>query len=153
MSYEVQVKEVPDLLVASVRRRASMATVGKETPEAFRELAEAVAPVGFGDGMPGVVYLGEVGPDTEWEMQIFMPVARTFDPPEGMSVGMLPGGTHASAVHRGPYAGVRAAYEAIGAWIQASGRRVSGPPRELYLNDPNEVGEDETLTEILFPIG
>ncbi|HEX6230901.1 MAG TPA: GyrI-like domain-containing protein [Actinomycetota bacterium] len=152
MSYEVQVKEVPGLLVASVMRRASMATVGKEVPEAFRELAEAVTPIGFGDGMPGVEYLGEVGPETEWDMRIFMPVAGTFDPPEGMTVETLPGGTYASTVHRGSYAGLGAAYEAITAWIDANGRRVVGPPRELYLNDPNEVGEDETLTEILFPI-
>jgi effector-binding domain-containing protein len=152
MGYEMQVKEVPDVLAASVVRRASMATVGKEVGEAFNELMQAVAPVGFGEAMPGVVYLGEVGPDTEWDMRVFAPVAARFDPPEGMTVGPLEGGTFASTIHRGPYRECGRAYEALTAWIGEQGRQIVGPPRELYLNDPGEVGEDEALTEILFPI-
>ncbi|HET7236237.1 MAG TPA: GyrI-like domain-containing protein [Actinomycetota bacterium] len=152
MSYEIEVKEVPDQLVASVHRRASMSTVGKEVPEAFHELAEAVGPVGFGAGMPGVEYLSEVGPDTEWDMEIFMPVAERFEPPEGMRVRTLAGRKFAATVHRGPYAECGAAYEALTSWIADSQYRMAGPPRELYLNDPNEAGQDEALTEILFPI-
>lgn len=152
MAYEVTVKEVPDVLVASVRRRASMATVGKEVPEAFHELAEAVASVGFGEGMPGVVYLSEVGPETEWDMEIFLPVAVPFDPPEGMEVRTLAGTTCASTIHRGPYEELGLAYEAVAAWIQTHDHQVAGPPRELYLNDPNEVGAFEALTEVQFPV-
>lgn len=29
---------------------------------------------------------------------------------------------------------------------------IAGPPMELYLNDPREVGESETLTEIQQPV-
>ncbi|HZD16870.1 MAG TPA: GyrI-like domain-containing protein [Actinomycetota bacterium] len=152
MSYEIQVKEVPDVLVASVRRRASMATVGKETPEAFLELMEAVGPVGYGEGMPGVVYLGEVAPDTDWDMEIFMPVRERFDPPAGMDVRILAGTRCASTIHRGPYGELGAAHDALRAWIGSQGHQIAGPPRELYLNDPNEVGQEQALTEILFPI-
>lgn len=152
MSYEIEIKEIPDHLVASVRRRASIANVGKEVPEAFHELIEAVGPVGYGNGMPGVVYYGEVGPETGWDMGIFMPVAAPFDPPEGMTVEPLEGGRFASTVHRGPYEECGPAYEALTAWIGEQGHQIVGPPRELYLNDPNEVGRDEALTEILFPV-
>lgn len=152
MSYEIRIKEVPDQLVASVRRRASMASVGKEVPEAFRELSEAVAPVGFGTGMPGVTYLGEVSPQTEWDMEIFMPVATRFEPPEGMEVRILSGATCASTIHRGPYDEIGPAYDALTSWVGERGHQVAGPPWELYLNDPNEVGQDAALTEILMPI-
>jgi effector-binding domain-containing protein len=27
-----------------------------------------------------------------------------------------------------------------------------GPPRELYLNDPREAGEDQAITEVQVPI-
>jgi effector-binding domain-containing protein len=151
MPYEIQIKDVPDQLVASVRRLATMSTVGKEIPEAFRELAEAVGPVGFGQGMPGVEYLGEVGPDTEWEMVVFVPVAERFEPPEEMEVAVLPGTTFASTIHRGPYEECGAAYDALRTWIAESEYEMAGPPRELYLNDPRE--EEEPLTEILFPVG
>lgn len=152
VSYEIRIKEVPDQLVASVSRRASMSTVGKEVPEAFRELSEAVAPIGFGAGMPGIVYYGEVGPQTEWDMEIFMPVAAAFEPPEGIKVRILSGTTCASIVHRGPYEEVGPAYDALAEWIADHRHQVAGPPRELYLNDPNEVGQDAALTEIVFPI-
>jgi effector-binding domain-containing protein len=152
MAYEIQVKEVADELVVSVQRRASMSTVGKEVPEAFHELAEAVAPIGFGTGMPGVEYLGEVEPDTEWDMEIFMPVKERFEPPEGMRVRVLPGGKCAATVHQGPYDELGGAYEALTSWIAESEYRIAGPPREQFLNDPTEVGQEEALTEILFPI-
>lgn len=152
MTYEIEVKEVPDQLIASVHRRASMTTVGKEVPEAFHELAEAVAQIGFGTGMPGVEYLGEVGSDTDWDMEIFMPVRERFEPPEGMRIRTLPGGRCAATVHHGPYDELGAAYEALTSWIARSEYRTAGPPRELFLNDPSDVGQEEALTEILFPI-
>jgi effector-binding domain-containing protein len=153
MSYEIQVKEVPDRLVASVRRRASMATVGKEVSDAFHELWEAVEPVGPGLGMPGIEFLGDVGPETEWDMEIFLPVDARFEPPKGMRVRVLPGGTYTSTIHRGPYDACGPAYDALRSWIDRMGHRITGPPRELYLNDPDEAGQEAALTEILFPIG
>ncbi|MFB3739600.1 MAG: GyrI-like domain-containing protein [Candidatus Velamenicoccus archaeovorus] len=153
MPYEIQVEEVPEMLVASVHRHVSMATVGTEMPEAFRQLGEAVREVGYGVGMPGAEYLGEVNPETDWEMVVFMPVARPFEPPEGMRLETLRGGTFASTIHRGRYDRCGEAYGALHAWMAEHGKQVVGPPRELYLNDPNEVGPDATEMEILFPIG
>ncbi|MDW5558628.1 MAG: GyrI-like domain-containing protein [Methanosarcina sp.] len=33
-------------------------------------------------------------------------------------------------------------------WIAENGKIISGPVREVYLNDPREVNSDEILTEI-----
>lgn len=33
-------------------------------------------------------------------------------------------------------------------WIAENGKIISGPVREVYLNDPREVNPDEILTEI-----
>ena len=44
------------------------------------------------------------------------------------------------------------AYEALTAWIAENEYQVAGPPREQFMNDPTEVGQDEALTEILFPV-
>jgi effector-binding domain-containing protein len=62
----------------------------------------------------------------------------------------LPGGSIATTVHHGPYEEIRPAYDAIAAWVQEHGRRLAGPPREIYLNAPDQVadpGELETLIE------
>ena len=152
MPYEVQIKEEPELLVASITRYASAATIGKEVQEGLLALWQAVGPTGFGRGMPGVVYYDVVDELTDGTIELFMPVARPFDTPEGIEVKTLPAMTVASTIHRGPYAECAPAYHSLTGWIQEHGHDIAGPPRELYLNDPREVGEDEALTEIQFPI-
>jgi effector-binding domain-containing protein len=154
MSYEVTIKEVPDVLVASIRTRVPMVTVGKEIEEAFARLAGFVMPVGFGTGMPGVVMYEKPtgGLDDEIELEVVMPIRENAEPPDGIRVRVLEGGCVASTLHRGPYDQVGPAYEVLGAWIPEHRHDIVGPPREFYLNDPREVGEDRALTEVQFPI-
>jgi AraC family transcriptional regulator len=58
----------------------------------------------------------------------------------------------AKIVHKGPYDKCEPAYTKLFAWIEKSGKKIAGPTREAYLNDPNEVGLEEALTEIYIPI-
>ena len=152
MPYEVIEKDVPEVLVASVTRVAPLATIGKEIGEAFHELMETVEPVGYGPGMPGTICLEPVDEVLDGRWEIFMPVARSFEPPEGMEVKPLPAAHVASAVHVGRYDRLGEAYEALELWAREHQREIVGPPRELYLNDPYEAGEDRAETELQFPI-
>jgi effector-binding domain-containing protein len=48
---------------------------------------------------------------------------------------------------------VGAAYEALTAWIAEHGRAIDGPPREIYLTDPDETPNPaDNVTEVQFPI-
>jgi effector-binding domain-containing protein len=54
----------------------------------------------------------------------------------------LPAGPAAMAVHRGSYAGLAAAHQAVRDWCAANGRRPTGPRWEVYGphgDDPAEV--------------
>jgi effector-binding domain-containing protein len=152
MTYEVREKDVPEMLVASVTRTASLATIGKEIQEALATLMEAIGPVGFGAGMPGTICreLGDERSDGTWE--IFLPVARRFEPPAGVQVKAYPAAHVAFAVHVGRYDEVGRVHEAIDAWLREQRRPMIGPPRELYLNDPREAGEENAVTEVQVPI-
>lgn len=154
MSFDVTIKEVPDVLVASIRTHATLKNVGNEVHDAFERLAGFVIPVGSGEGMPGIVTheqpTGSL--DDEMDLEVVMPIRERAEPPEGIHVRVLPGGCVASAIHRGPYDEVGPAYQALAVWIPAHRHDFAGPPREFYLNDPREVGEEEALTEIQFPI-
>lgn len=152
MPYEVGVKEVPELLVAATTRRASLATIGKEVQEAFGTLMRVVGPIGYGAGMPGVVYHEMVDEGTDSALEVFMPVARAFDPPEGVEVKTMPAATVAFTIHRGPYDRLGRAHDAVHEWIAENDREQVGAPVELYLNDPRAVGPDEALTEVRLPI-
>lgn len=151
MSYDVQVKEVPDELVASIRSHVSMASIGDEVGRDFRRLAEVVGPGGFGEGPPGLITY-EIDPSAGADIEVFMPIRERFDPPTGIEVKTLSGGSIATAVHRGPYDEVGSAYEAITAWVPEHDGDFVGPPRERYLNDPTEPGQVDALTEVQFPI-
>lgn len=150
--YEVREKEVPQMLVASVTRTASIATIGKEIQEAFATLMGVIGPIGFGQGMPGTVCLrlGDERSDGTWE--IFLPVARRFEPPKGIEVKVQPAMHVAFTMHVGRYDEVGPAHEAIDAWLREQQRPMIGPPRELYLNDPRVAGEDQAITEVQVPI-
>ena len=64
----------------------------------------------------------------------------------------LPGGRMVHVTHKGPYDSCEPAYLAAFAWIAENGLEVSGPIREVYPNDPQEVPPEEILTEIYIPV-
>ena len=38
-------------------------------------------------------------------------------------------------------------------WLKANDKAPAGPPREIYMNEPDEVGgPDELLTEVAWPV-
>lgn len=152
MNYEIVEKDLPEMRVASVVQHVRLTEAGTVILSAFHRLVDAVAPVGFGEGMPGVVY-HEMDPERPGDIEVFVPVVAGFDPPVGMTVKTLEPAHAVSTVHRGAYERLGEAYDAITAWLTEHDVEPVGPPRELYLNDPNVVGADETLTEIDWPVG
>jgi effector-binding domain-containing protein len=43
-------------------------------------------------------------------------------------------------------------YASVGAWIHEHGHSPVGPGREIYMNNPGDVDEEDLLTEIQWPI-
>ncbi len=62
------------------------------------------------------------------------------------------GGAVASIIHRGSYATMGDTYASVAAWIQEHGHSPMGPGREIYMNNPGDVAEEDLLTEIQWPI-
>ena len=52
----------------------------------------------------------------------------------------------------GPYEQIAPAYHTLTGWISEHGHEIAGPPREIYLNDPQTVAPEELLTRVEFPI-
>jgi len=57
-----------------------------------------------------------------------------------------------SLIHTGPYNELEGAYLKILKYIENNGYKVAGPYREVYLNNPQEIPENEFLTELQVPI-
>ena len=69
-----------------------------------------------------------------------------------MEVRTLPGGKVLSLIHTGTYAKLHEAWSRIGAYAEEKEFVFNGPHREVYLNDPNVVKEEELLTELQIPV-
>ena len=57
-----------------------------------------------------------------------------------------------SLVHKGPYESIGLAYQQLMEYASAQGIELTGPLRELYLNNPQETTPENIMTEIQAPI-
>ena len=91
--------------------------------------------------------------ETDADIEMAIPIVGPINlDGSRIEVQNLPGGRFVSVLYTGPYSGVGKAYERLFAYMGEHGLAPAGPSRELYLNDPAEVPEEELLTEVLFPV-
>ncbi|MFZ5820369.1 MAG: MerR family transcriptional regulator [Chloroflexota bacterium] len=151
LGYEVVIKRVEALRIASVRR--TIPTYWDEGPlwgELFHHLQQA----GLTTCGPylSLYHAGE----PEIDAEACAPVAADITEIRGLTVRELPGvETMATTIHRGPFTGLAGAYTALLKWIDANGYHADGPDREIYLRLP-EAGQSRSdpnaVTEMQVPI-
>jgi effector-binding domain-containing protein len=152
MDHDVKLAERPPLLVMSKRVSVRVPEIGGVVGAALGEIygylgARAVAPA----GPPFVIYHGMPEADRPFDMEMCAPIGRAVDPPAGWQAQELPAGSFASLLHVGPYDSVATAYDALGSWIGSNGMVVAGPPREVYLSQP-DTPPDQIRTIVEFPV-
>jgi effector-binding domain-containing protein len=57
-----------------------------------------------------------------------------------------------STMHKGSYNNIAKSYKEMADYSIKNNYDIIGSPKEIYFNSPHEVGEDELLTEIQFPV-
>ena len=69
-------------------------------------------------------------------------------------IAEIPGGEHATVIHKGPYDQLEKTYMWLyGQWLPKSGREAAlRPCYEVYLNCPQNTPLEELLTEINVPL-
>jgi AraC family transcriptional regulator len=151
MSYEISEKELAPQLALTHRRKVTMPTIAEGVGAGFGVLMEHAAKTGAQwAGPPFILYPEDCG--GEYEIVICMPVVPGATGGEGVELEEIPGGRVATTTHVGPYREVGNAYTALQKWMTDNGCRPAGMPREVYLNDPGEVPENELLTEVDWPV-
>lgn len=154
MQYDVTVKEIPAQHVAVLHSRIGPTDAGPVVSAGLGTLAQAVAQAGHEFAGPPYLVMKEMpDPETGGAIILGVPVAKPF-PGSGEIAGEeIPELLVASTVHKGPYDECGPAYKAVEQWIQSHGHVNVGPPREVYLTDPQTTPDEaDYLTEIQFPI-
>lgn len=151
---KVALKAVPELRGLGVREKvAGPAGIGELLADGVAGLQRTGAMVG---GPPVAVYHDpEFRPeciDVEVVFPVSVWVKGSVTTPGGrlLAPRTVPGGRVASLVHVGGFASINDAYEALAAWVQEYGFRVTGPARELYLSLVPDPGPP--VTEVRVPV-
>ncbi|KLK89049.1 MerR family transcriptional regulator [Methanoculleus sediminis] len=153
---EPVIKDIPAVRALSLRERGVYQEAiprmigelfGYVCPEGGRQPAARIAgPIMF-------ICHDEEYRETDADIEVAIPITGSVNL-EGTAAGVvtLPGGRFVSVLHTGPYPGVGKAYERLFGYMGERRLALAGPSRELYLNDPAEVPEEDLLTEVQFPV-
>lgn len=153
MPYDIEVENVEPLQVAAVRLETNRSQIGEDIGRGFSMLMGAMgAASAHPAGAPLVVYHSVLDEFTHGEIEICVPVAATVTSDSGVYTRDLEGGSVATTIHRGPYPELATAYGVVMGWISEHGYEIAGPPREIYLNDPQQVAPEDLLTRVEFPV-
>jgi DNA-binding transcriptional MerR regulator len=150
--YDVVIKNVEAVKVASIR---DVVPTPSDQGGLWGELEgylamQRVRP----SGACFTLYHDDEFKERDWDLEVCEPITDDVTESRRVKVRTLPAATVACAIHNGPFVTLNEAYTAIGKWIDASGYRIVGACRELYLR-PAKNGsqtDPDTVTEIQFPV-
>jgi effector-binding domain-containing protein len=150
-SYEVVIKSLPSLTVASVR--GIIPSYWDEGP-LWGTLFDQLQRAGAHASGPFLSLYHSGEPDID--VEACAPLAQEPSSQSGLSIRNLPAVKHmASAVHQGSFAGLAGAYAEILKWIDANGYCVAGPDRAVYLRLPQDGRarqDPAAITEMQVPV-
>jgi effector-binding domain-containing protein len=149
--------EIPDQQVLAIRKRGHYRMVAELLPQLFVFIVSKQVPVA---GMPMFLVHERSKEEAEEadrtgtaDVEVAVPVNGRVRPEGEITSYILPGGTMARTIHLGPYETMTESYVRLFAWIAERGLGITGPIREIYHNNPQEVKPEEIKTEIQAPVG
>ena len=155
MDYEVELVDLQEQRTAVVRGHATYDRIADFLGGAFGAVSRALDERATRPaGPPFAQYAAATD---GFDVEAGFPVGSLADGPaegaivggdDGVVAGELPGGRAARTLHRGSYAEVGAAYDAVGGWLTDNGYRPAGAPWECYLDGPDV---DEPRTVVYLP--
>jgi len=153
MPYTIEIDEVTPRPIASIRLRTSWSKVGGDVGAAFGRLISVLGQAGIEPAGPPLTVQHEIiDKESDGDIEVCIPITAEFEASDDVDCRQLEGGSVATTVHRGRYQEIAPAYHTLTGWISENGHEIAGPPREIYLNDPQIVVPEDLRTPVEFPI-
>jgi len=153
---EINVIEVKTQIVLGTRKRGKYELIATLLPQLYQYATEKVIQI---QGSPvfvchekSIEEVEKAQKEENADIEVAFPIAKKVDGKSEIKCYELPGGKMAKIIHKGKYQDCAPTYEKLYKWIKEKGKTITGPTREVYLNDPCEVAEEELITEIYAPI-
>ncbi len=152
MNFEIKTKKFEDINVMYIFQSLSMENI-EEMGKAFEKAAAYVMQHG-GEISGSFTLYGECTEEI-MNMDCCIAVKKLLPESGEIKAKTVPGGefTAACTVHKGSYSELGKTWEGLMEWISKEGYSFDNKPmREIYINMPMQVPENELLTEIIIPI-
>ncbi len=153
-AYDVLLKQVDALLVASIRESISL----EDNPQRLYEiLSTYLQQQGGQQSQLGIVlwhsryelYDNGIYADVE----VAIPLDGPLPSNEQVNIRTLPGGLMACTVHTGTGLAIGQAYAALHRWCESNGYRLTAPPRLIDLQRAENMEPGQHVVEIQFAVG
>jgi len=149
---EVVVKSIPAMKVAAVREVIpTYGDIGQLYGQIFKYTGRRRArPAG-----PALsIYYDEGFRESDVDVEAAVPVSKDLPDGDRVKVRELPAVEEmACIVHKGSYDTFAKAYNRLLTWIEASGYRICGPNREVYIKGPGLLTKPSNyVTELQVPV-
>lgn len=144
--YRIEIREIPPLLVASLRYRGSYEEMGNYIPRLYKAVKGNAA------GVPFNCYYDDSYQENA-DIEICIPIRKKITDDQ-INFRELMAFRGISATHRGPYKELSRAYKAIFDFAEQNRYRCITPSREVYIKGPGFIfkgNPNNYVTEILVP--
>ena len=153
--FEIETRHVPARRVMSIQRRLT----GDRT-DAFVAEAKAAFAAHL-DGQPPrgpftVIFHGRVDEEHDGPLEAILACAADVAPSEAIGIRTEPAHNEAfTTITKAQWAfpAILAAYDAVAASPEALARPGELSCREVYLAEPDEIGEHDLICDVAFPLG
>lgn len=152
-AYEVLLKQVDPLLVASIRDSIPILS---ERGQMYETLSAYLDQQGVQCSLPDLLLLHSrhelhnEGMCIDVEVAIPLPTALPGN--EQIRIRTLPSALMACTVHTGDNLFLGQAYAALYRWLKDNGYRLTGSPRLVYLQHAEYMDPSHYVTEVQFPV-
>ncbi|GCE31385.1 MerR family transcriptional regulator [Dictyobacter alpinus] len=151
--YDILLKQVPPLLVASIRERIPASS---EYGILDQQLLAYLQEKGIQISGPKLFLWHSAHRWNEERMEIdaevAVPLAHRIAGNEQINIHYLPASLVASTVHIGNDLSIGRAYMSLRRWIEANHYQLSGPVRQIRLQSPEAADTGKPITEMQFPV-
>ena len=151
--YEVLLKQVDPLLVASIR---SLIPIGDELGQHYATIVAYLDQQHVQHPHPAMLLLHS---RYKWyddrmaiDVETAIPLSSALPGNEQISTRTLPGGLMASTVHIGDDLSIGLAHAALYRWVKVNGYQVIDTPRLLRLQHSEHMHPGQYVTEVQFPV-
>ena len=145
----VEVRELPSIPLAVVRRRVHAADLARVVPESCGFVWKALRAQRVQAGRHIAVYW-----NAEIQLEVGVELLGPFAEDETVVRSSTPGGLTAYTTHLGPYGQLEKAHEAVRQWCAIHGHRLAGPNWEVYGHWLPEWSESPMLirTDVFYQV-